>query len=85
MGSLVEFFDYGHFYLEYTGKVCRFVCYKFSDINDKKKIPFFQQHPVIGVKSEDFKGWYKVVGLVKNEALTFETEKDVNRNSANQC
>lgn len=50
-----------------------------------KKIPFFQQHPVIGVKSEDFKGWYKVVGLVKNKALTFETEKDVNRKSANQC
>lgn len=40
MGSLVEFFDCGHFYLEYIGKVCRFVCYKFSDISDKKNTVF---------------------------------------------
>lgn len=77
MRSLVEFFDCGHFYLESTGKVCRFVCYKLSDINDKV-IPFFQQHSVVGVKSEDFKDWCKIVGLVKNKALTFETKEDVN-------
>jgi hypothetical protein len=33
---------------------------------------------VIGVKSEDFKDWCKIVGLVKNKALTFETKEDVN-------
>jgi len=45
---------------------------KFSDINEKI-LPFFEEYPILGVKSKDFKDSLKIAELIKNkEHLTAE-------------
>lgn len=49
-----------------------FRCRNFSDI-ESKIIPFFQNHKVLGVKSEDFDDWCLVSKIVGNKGhLTIE-------------
>jgi len=45
-----------------------FIVRKFSDIYDKI-LPFFKdQHPIKGIKSEDFKDWCRVAELIRSKA-----------------
>jgi len=45
---------------------------KFSDLNEKI-LPFFEQYPILGLKSKDFRDLLKIAKLVKNkEHLTSE-------------
>lgn len=48
-----------------TSSALNFKISSFSFIYEKI-IPFFRQHPIIGVKSEDFYDWVKVAELMKN-------------------
>lgn len=70
MNSLISYFNCGHIkkskYSWLTFNVT-----SFSDINEKI-IPFFNKYNVLGIKSQDFVDWCKVVGasglLVNNKA-----------------
>ena len=45
---------------------------KFSDLNEKV-LPFFEEYPILGLKSKDFRDLLKIAKLVKNkEHLTSE-------------
>lgn len=48
-----------------TSSALNFKISSFSFIYEKI-IPFFRQHPIIGVKSEDFFDWVKVAELMKD-------------------
>jgi len=49
--SLIKYFECGHIYE--NQEVVHFKVCKFSDLINKI-IPFFQKHPVLGVKALDF-------------------------------
>jgi len=52
MNSIVDFFGCGD--IRVRGNYVDFICTKFSSIRDTI-IPFFCEHPIVGVKSLDFK------------------------------
>lgn len=65
MKSLVDYFGFGK---AYTYKSC--TEYKSRGLSDnfEKIIPFFQKHPILGVKSLDFSDWCKVALLINNKS-----------------
>lgn len=55
----------------------RFVVYKFSDIINKI-IPFFQNYPLHGIKSQDFKDFCKIANIMESkDHLTLEGLKKI--------
>lgn len=65
MKSLVDYFGFGK---AYTYK--NYTEYKSRGLSDnfEKIIPFFQKHPILGVKSLDFADWCKVALLINNKS-----------------
>ena len=77
MHSLISFFDCGNIFKDGNNFILRVT--KFNDI-ENKVIPFFQNGPLLGVKSEDFKDFTLVASLVKQkEHLTAEGLEDICR------
>lgn len=64
MRSFIKYLDSG--YIISWREAFNFRVTKFSDIN-QKIIPFFQKHPILGVKAEDFKNWCKVAKLIRDK------------------
>jgi len=64
MRKIAEFFGCGSVYLNRNTYVYRVL--GFTDIVEKI-LPLFQQYPVLGVKSQDFKDFMKVVELMKSK------------------
>ncbi len=55
----------------------KFIVYKFSDIRDKI-IPFFQNYPLHGIKSKDFKDFCEIAKLMENKLhLTIDGIKKI--------
>jgi len=70
MTTLIKFFGCGQYIKR--GSIGEFQITKLSDLVDTL-IPFFKKHPIIGVKSNDFKDFCKVAELMQNkEHLTTE-------------
>ena len=62
-----------------TREVVNFHVRKLSDIMSIV-IPFFQKHPIIGVKSKDFEDWCKVANLMLDERhLTLEGVEEIEK------
>ncbi len=65
--SFISFFECGLFnYHDKNKKAGVFIVRKFSDILDKI-LPFFEKHPIIGVKKEDYEDWTKVIKLIESK------------------
>lgn len=64
MRFLIKYFDCGNIYKRQEA-----FDYKVTKVDDlvDKIIPFLNKYPVIGVKSEDFKDFCKVVEMIKNK------------------
>ena len=62
INNLVSYFGCGKL-VEYGDKV-NFIVGKFSDITEKI-IPFFNKHPVVGVKLLNYNDWCKVAEIIK--------------------
>jgi hypothetical protein len=60
---LVGYFGCGNFY-SYKD-YAEFKCQSFQD-NYEKIIPFLHKHPILGVKSKDFKDWCLIAEIVKH-------------------
>jgi len=70
MKNIVEYFGCGR--IRVHDNHVNFTCRRFSDIFDTI-IPFFNKHPIVGVKSLDFMEWEKVANLMQtNSHLTLE-------------
>lgn len=63
--SFISFFKCGHTY-SYKDNI-EYRCQSFKD-NYEKIIPFFKEHSILGVKSEDFKDWAKVGEIIQTKA-----------------
>jgi hypothetical protein len=66
MTTLIKFFGCGQYRKE--GTIGEFQITKLSDLVDTL-IPFFQKHPIIGVKSNDFKDFCKVAEFMQNKSI----------------
>lgn len=64
MESLVQHFGCGGYYADYDRNIGQFIVSVFSDITNKI-IPFFQEYPIIGVKTLDFADFCKAAELMK--------------------
>jgi len=64
--SFIDFFGCGILEPSYRGPAVNFAVYKFSD-NYAKIIPFFKEHNILGVKSEDFKDWCEAAEIIKTK------------------
>ena len=50
---------------------------KFRDLSEKI-IPFFEEHPIVGIKSKDFKDFCTVVDMMKEKKhLSFEAIEQI--------
>jgi len=67
MVSLVSNFGCGTCYKHSTRDSVDYLCFKFTDI-DEKIIPFFQEYPILGVKSLDYQDWLLAAELIKSKA-----------------
>ena len=66
MKSLVSYLECGRYIARNNKDLGEYICTKFSDI-DKKIIPFFIKHPIVGVKELDFSDWCKVAEIIKTK------------------
>jgi len=64
MESLVQHFGCGGYYADYDRNIGQFIVSVFSDVTNKI-IPFFQEYPIIGVKTLDFADFCKAAELMK--------------------
>ena len=77
--SFVLYFNCGMIYTRKNKALTEFVCIKFSD-NFEKIIPFFKQHPIIGVRAQDFEDFCQVAELMQNKAhLTIEGLNEIRK------
>lgn len=75
--SLIEYFNCRGVYKDSDAYYFRVT--KFIDI-EKKIIPFFQKHPILGVKAKDFNDFCEVAGLIKEKKdLTHEGLEQIRR------
>lgn len=74
MKSLVSYLGCGR-YETSQGDWGKYVCTKFSDINEKI-IPIFSKHLIAGVKLLDFTDWCKAAEIIKTKAHTNEEGLD---------
>jgi len=81
--SFIKFFNCGIVNSHSSPNASRYVISKFSDIYEKT-IPFFKEHPVLGIKSLDFACWSEVAEIIKTkEHLTEEGIKKIMKIKAN--
>lgn len=71
--SLVDYFGCGSCY-SYKDYI-EYKCQVFQHIYDII-LPFFQKHPIIGVKSLDYQDWSKIAEMIKNKAHLTEEGLD---------
>jgi hypothetical protein len=76
MRSLASYFDCGLFRERKGGMAGDYLVEKFPDLTDKI-VPFFHKYPILGIKSQDFEDFCKVVELMKNKAHL--TEEGLNQ------
>lgn len=70
MKNIKEYFDCG--FLQKNKETVQFTISNFIDLTEKV-IPFFENHPIMGVKNEDFLDWCKAAKMIKNkEHLTID-------------
>lgn len=62
--SLVDYLGCGRFSV--SKEAAYYTCSRFSDISEKI-LPFFNNYPILGVKSDDFKDLCKVCEIVKSK------------------
>lgn len=62
--SLVNYLECGRFSV--SKEAAYYTCSRFSDISEKI-LPFFNNYPILGVKSDDFKDLCKVCEIVKSK------------------
>ena len=67
MQSLVKHLGCGNYYSRPNRNLGDLIVCTFSDISNQI-IPFFQKHPIMGVKSLDFADFCKVVDLMQKKA-----------------
>lgn len=79
MKSLTEYFNCGSCRERNGGLAVDFFVDKYSDLTDKI-IPFFKEHCILGVKSEDFQDFCRVGQLMKeNKHLTPEGRDEIRK------
>lgn len=76
MLSLKSYFECG--YISKFREACDYKVTKLSDIQEKI-IPFFINHPVLGVKSQDFNDFCLVSELLKEKKLTPEKLEQIQK------
>ena len=64
MKNFIEYFRCGNYYLYSKYEMGEYRVTKFSDLTDKI-IPFFKEHPILGVKALDYEDRCKVAELMK--------------------
>jgi hypothetical protein len=70
--SIINYLNCGTYRAHNNRDLGDYICSDFENIYTKI-IPFFKQHPILGVKSQDFYDWVKAAELIKNkEHLTKE-------------
>lgn len=67
MKRLYECLNCGSYYSGSNSEVGNYIVSKLSDITEKI-IPFFEKHPILGVKCLDFQDFCKASELIKNKA-----------------
>lgn len=73
--SLVEYWNCGS--AHQSNNVFRYRVSKFRDLSEKI-IPFFEEHPIVGIKSKDFKDFCTVVDMMKEKKhLSFEAIEQI--------
>lgn len=75
MRSLVRFFDCGNLYFSKTKEGVDYCVEKYSDLTEKI-IPFFEKHPISGVKFQDYKDFCRVASLMKEKKYTTQSGLD---------
>jgi len=76
MLSLKSYFDGG--YISKLREACDYKVTKLSDVQEKI-IPFFINHPILGVKSQDFEDFCLVSELLKEKKLTPEKLEQIQK------
>lgn len=77
--SFETYLGCGSIFMKWTREVVIFTVQKFS-YNMNTIIPFFQKHPIRGVKSKDFEDWCRVGNLMlQGKHLTLEGLKDIRK------
>jgi len=78
LSKLIDYLNCGRIEKVSTRPIeVRFVIYKFSDIRDKI-IPFFQNYPLHGIKSKDFRDFCEIAKLMENKShLTLDGLKKI--------
>jgi len=66
MSSLVGYFGCGNYNLRRNKDFFNYRCTKFSDI-ENIIIPFYREHPILGVKGKDFADWCRVAEIMNNK------------------
>lgn len=64
--GLISYLGCGRSFTQSKYDMVHFIVTKFSDITEKI-IPFFNQHPVIGIKGEDFADFCKAAEIIKTK------------------
>ena len=71
LNEIKEYFNCGYCYLRKKENIIDFKTTKFSEINEII-IPFFNNYPILGIKSLDFNDWCLVSEIVKNKENKLE-------------
>jgi hypothetical protein len=66
MRSIVNYLGCGNVYSVKSREAIDYCVVKYSDVTEKI-IPFFEKHPIIGVKSQDFSDFCDVALLMKDK------------------
>ena len=66
MKNLVEFLGVGRYFAEKDKEHGNLLVTDIEGITNKV-IPLFNKHPIVGIKSQDFKDFEKVALLIKNK------------------
>lgn len=64
--SIINYLNCGNYRVHANRDLNDYICSDFEDIYIKI-IPFFKQHPILGVKYQDFHNWEKAAELIKNK------------------
>lgn len=67
MKRFFECLNCGSYYSSSNSEIGNYIVSKLSDITEKI-IPFFEKHPILGVKCLDFKDFCIASELIKNKA-----------------
>ena len=65
--NLVTFLGCGRFYKRPKENIVDFLCKSLSE-NIDVVLPFFEKHPILGIKALDFQDWSKIAYLIKSRA-----------------